>query len=184
MSAADQRLAELLERWKTSLDLHARYLLLDDAAYAKVQGWPKHQRPSRWVLEHARSRLLELRRMVDERSSRGDAGFAEALELMAFLTSLLGSGHVDRFIPLAQPQPTEPPPAPASRPSTDEPAVDEQATTMVVADAVRLIGWGREWPQLAGLIARLAGRPPEADVWKILRKHRAAIDAQVRRPRD
>jgi hypothetical protein len=54
----------------------------------------------------------------------------------------------------------------------------------VIADAVRLISWGREWPQLAGLIARLANRPPEAEVWKILRKHRTAIETQARRPRD
>jgi hypothetical protein len=242
MSAADERLAGLLNRWSASVDLHARYLALDDAAYAKVQDWPKHQRPSRWVLELARTRLLELRRIVDERDSRGDAGFAEALELMAFLTSLLGSEHLQRFIPLAEPRPaaqpertkaarpvvptvetraprpvatqkqarrtesprTEPSPAAAARPAraavsasrrhaaptsgpapADEtPSVGEQATATVIADAVRLISWGREWPQLAGLIARLANRPPEAEVWKILRKHRAAIQAQARRPRD
>jgi len=244
MSAADQRLAELLERWITSVDLHARYLALDDAAYAKVQDWPKHQRPSRWLVELARTRLLELKRMADERRSRGDASFAEALELMAFLTSLLGSEHVERFIPLAQPRPatqsepaeaarpveptvetrsprpaapqkqarraesqqTEPRPAVAARPArravsasrrhtapaprpaparADEaPMVSDKATATVIADAVRLISWGREWPQLAGLIARLANRPPEAEVWKILRKHRAAIEIQARRPPD
>jgi len=54
----------------------------------------------------------------------------------------------------------------------------------VIADAVRLISWGREWPQLAGLIARLADRPAEAEVWKILRKHRSEIEARARRPRD
>lgn len=184
MSAADQRVAELLERWMASLDLHARYLALDDAAYAEVQDWPKHQRPSRWVLELARTRLLELKRVAAERGAGGDPGFAEALELMAFLTNLLGSEHVDRFIPLAQPQRIEPGPAPASRPAADEPTASDPATAMVIADAVRLISWGREWPQLAGLIARLANRPPEAEVWKILREHRARIEAQARRPRD
>jgi hypothetical protein len=229
MSAADQRLAELLERWITSVDLHARYLALDDAAYAKVQDWPKHQRPTRWVVELARTRLLELKRMADERRSRGDSSFAEALELMAFLTSLLGSEHVERFIPLAQPttatpapspapvaaatpkparrsepQRTESRPAPAARPArssptaprrasapspkpatvVDEPTASKPATATVIADAVRLISWGREWPQLAGLIARLANRPPEAEVWKILRKHRTEIETQARRPRD
>lgn len=195
MSAADQRLTELLDRWMASLDLHASYLALDDEAYATVQDWPKHQRPSRWVLELARTRLLELRRIVDERSSQGDAGLAEALELMAFLTSLLGSGHVDRFIPLAQPRQAAPGPsktaapqkrAPSTKstPAAGEPTASEQVTATVIADAVRLVSWGREWPQLAGLIARLANRPPEAEVWKILRKHRAAIEAQARRPRD
>lgn len=228
MSAAEKRVAELLERWASSVELHSRYLALDDAAYAKVQDWPKHQRPTRWVVDLARTRLLELKRIADERRSQGDAAFAEALELMAFLTNLLGSEHVDRFIPLAQPkaetpapspapvpaakstrrrepQRAEPRPAPAARttrspsvaprctsttlssksaPAVDEPAATTQATATVIADAVRLISWGREWPQLAGLIARLASRPPEAEVWKILRKHRAEIEAQARRPRD
>ncbi len=227
MSAADKRVAELLERWTTSVELHARYLALDDASYAKVQDWPKHQRPTRWVVELARTRLLELKRIADERRSQGDAAFAEALELMAFLTNLLGSEHVDRFIPLAQtkaeapasspapapapkparrgePQRTESRPAPAARPArssstaprrastpspkpapvVDEPTSSNQATATVIADAVRLISWGREWPQLAGLIARLANRPPEAEVWKILRKHRTEIETQARRPRD
>jgi hypothetical protein len=225
MSAADKRVAELLERWTTSVELHSRYLALDDAAYAKVQDWPKHQRPTRWVVELARTRLLELKRVADERRSQGDTTFAEALELMAFLTNLLGSEHVERFIPLAQPKaeapaprPAAPPkparrsepqrtesraapaarpartPAPATRrtstqssksaPVAEEPASDAQATSTVIADAVRLISWGREWPQLAGLIARLANRPPEAEVWKILRKHRTAIETQARRPRD
>ena len=226
MSAADKRVAELLERWTTSVELHSRYLALDDAAYAKVQDWPKHQRPTRWVVELARTRLLELKRIADERQSQGDAAFAEALELMAFLTNLLGSEHVDRFIPLAQPKAETPAPSPApvpapkparrneqrteSRPAAaarparssstaprrattpspkpasvvDEPTASNPATATVISDAVRLISWGREWPQLAGLIARLANRPPEAEVWKILRKHRAEIETQARRPRD
>lgn len=245
MSAADQRVAELLERWMTSVELHARYLALDDAAYARVQDWPEHQRPSRWVVELARTRLLELKHLADERQSRGDTGFADALEMMAFLTNLLGSEHVERFIPLAQarparpdtppPRPTptrpseatgttrplraattqkprrvdppraEPRPPPATRaaraatsPSrrqaappprsapADEATADmsDKAKATVIADAVRLVSWGREWPQLASLIARLADRPPEAEVWKILRKHRAEIEARARRPRD
>jgi len=245
MSAAEQRLAELLERWMTSVELHARYLALDDAAYARVRDWPAHQRPSRWLVELARTRLLELKRLADERQSRGDAGFADALEMMAFLTSLLGSEHVERFIPLAQPRPARPdtppprpaptapaeatgttrplraattpkprrvePPRAAPRPppatraarSTTSPSrrqaappprpapadeatagMSDKAKATVIADAVRLVSWGREWPQLASLIARLADRPPEAEVWKILRKHRAEIEARARRPRD
>lgn len=248
MSAGDKRVAELLERWKASVELHARYVSLDDAAYAKMQDWPKHQRPTRWVVELARTRLLELERIVTERRSQGDAGFAEALELMAFLTNLLGSEHVERYIPLARPPAAErspaaapapaaaasqveptvetrglrsgsaakgarraeqprsearaaPPartgrtaapaarrpaaPAPRRAPATDErPSGDSKTVATVIADAVRLMHWGREWPQLAGLIARLADRPPEAEVWKILRAHRAEIEAQARRPRD
>jgi hypothetical protein len=218
MSQADQRVAELLDRWLASVELHARYLALDDEAYAKVQHWPAHARPSKWVVDLARTRVLELKRLLAERQAAGDSDFAEALELMGLLTNLLGSEHVERFIPLAQPPAARPDPAPAvaassakveapppvkQRPTrSPEPIVKVQtrrrsvpppvpaaapvdkATATVIADAVRLLSWGREWPQLAGLVARLADRPPEAEVLKILRRHRADIEAQARRPRD
>ena len=236
MSAADDRLAELLGRWKASVELHARYLSLDDAAYARVQRWPRHERPTRWVVELARQRLAELDRLLADRRVRGDASFAEALELMAFLTTLLGTEHVERFIPLAQARPSAvkaPPeharrpaapvdptvrrpalqsgktgaagrrpeprasrapqaatarrksPSPAKAIATHAPTAAPPAGTeaMVIADAARLLSWGREWPQLAGLITRLADRPPEAVVWEILRRHRAEIEARARRPR-
>lgn len=54
----------------------------------------------------------------------------------------------------------------------------------MIADAVRFLSWGREWPQLASSIARLADRPPEQEIWKILRAHRADIESQARRPPD
>jgi hypothetical protein len=267
MGAADDRVAELLDRWLASVELHARYLSLDDAAYASVEDWPKHQRPTRWLVDIARARCEELKRQLAERRSRRDEGFADALELMAFLTNLMGSEHVERFIPLATGRPPKrravagaaPPPAapeaaaaakapkPAAaateaasatgtvevakpvaadrsssraRPSTGttgrhtrsqvsaprkpsgesapparpsgptkgavavkpaSPARDPVAAT-VIADAVRMLNWGREWPQLAGLIARLAGRPAESEVWKILRQHRATIEAQAGHP--
>ena len=242
MSAADERVAELLGRWMASVDMHARYLALDDAAYARVQDWPKHQRPTRWVVELARKRLIELNKLLADRRARGDAGFAEALELMGFLTTLLGTEHLERFIPLAQPRsrpvraanetglqparPVEPTvkrpalrsasasspprrteartaaartartpaPAPVRRKTTSQaraaspppaaPAPPTRLEATVIADAVRLISWGREWPQLAALIARLADRPPESEVWEILRRHRADIESRAGRPRD
>ena len=223
MSTSDKRIAELLDRWLASVELHTRYLQLDDAAYARIQDWPRHQRPTKWVVELAHARLLELRRQLAERQARGDTGFAEGLELMSFLTTLLGSEHLERFIPLARPtaakdgparlsaapspvvRPTaaKPPPsvAPAAaatgqrtaaRASRNSPTaagpataeVPEKLAATVVADAVRFMRWGREWPQLAGLIARLADRPAEQEIWKILRQHRAEIEAQARRPPD
>jgi len=51
----------------------------------------------------------------------------------------------------------------------------------VIADAVRMLEWGREWPALASLIARMADRPSETDVWKILRAHRSEILAKAPR---
>jgi hypothetical protein len=203
MDSADARIAELLHRWLTSVELHARYLTLDDAAYAKVQDWPAHARPTRWVVDLARTRLLELKKLLAERQAAGDAGFAEGLELMGLLTNLLGSEHVERFIPLAQqpavtaPEPPKPkqtkPPDPtvkvqtrrrSSQPPVRPAAPVDKLTATVIADAARLLSWGREWPQIAGLVARLADRPSEAEVLKILRQHRADIEAQARRPRD
>lgn len=233
MSAADKRIDDLLDRWLASVELHASYLDLDDAAYAKVQEWPRHQRPTRWIVELARSRLGELRRQVAEHRAKGDEAFAESLELMGFLTTLLGSEHVERFIPqaaAASPEPAAQPDAPTLE--TPQPAVDptvirprtakapaararepsaaartavarpkapaaqvkttaapakpakapkpDKTATTVIADAARLLSWGREWPQLAGLIARLADRPSEQEVWDILRTHRAAIEAKAR----
>jgi hypothetical protein len=222
MSAADKRVDELLARWQASLDLHAKYLALDDAAYAKVEDWPKHQRPTKWVIGVAQQRLGELRAHLGQRRDAGDAAFAESLELMSFLTSLLGSEHIERFIPLAtgkKPDPavsgtveqprvrvSKPKTTPARAPATGRvpqraaaprsttppatpataaaPTTHDRMSRQVVADAVRMLEWGREWPALAGLIARMADRPSEAEVWKILRAHRAEILTKARRPTD
>lgn len=212
MGTAAQRIDDLLARWFASLELHAQYLALDAASYAKVQAWPPHQRPTRWVVDLARARLLELRRQVEERRARSDADFAEALELMGFLTTLLGSEHIERFIPLALP-PTEstaaagdttvaqavprapaatpdpapvqarvPAPSPPAAPVAKPPAPDPAADT-VIGDAVRLLSWGREWPQLGSLISRLADRPSEQKVWEILRANRALIESRARTPK-
>src|SRR5512147_133377 len=108
MNAAYKRVAELLDRWEASVALHARYLALDDAAYARAQDWPKHQRPTKWVVELARTRLLELQANLASQREAGNTAFAESLELMSFLTSLLASEHIDRFIPLATGKPADP----------------------------------------------------------------------------
>jgi hypothetical protein len=221
MSAADKRIGELLDRWLASVELHSSYLELDDAAYAKVQEWPPHQRPTRWIVDLARTRLNELRHQVADHLAKGDTAFAESLELMSFLTTLVGSEHVDRFIPQAstaapgnareateptvetcrpaveptviRPRPAKAPaarskasktiktPGPDKPPKSEKTPKPDKVAAMVIADAARLLSWGREWPQLAGLIARLADRPAEQEVWAILRTHRAAIDARARR---
>ena len=222
MSAAEKRIAELLDRWLASVELHAGYLKLDDAAYARAQDWPKHQRPTKWVVELARMRIVELQQDLEVRRRQGDTAFAESLELMGFLTTLLGSEHVERFIPQAvarsaAPARREKPagttdsgvhrkPAAAARTATaakstgdtttrqklavrqrapappkasDRKVVDKMTAT-VIADAVRFLSWGREWPQLAGSVARLADRPSEDEVRRILGEHRAAIEARAR----
>ncbi len=125
---ADQRLLELLEKWLKSLELHIRYSSLDSDSYASIQPWPEHQRPSRWIIDLAVQKTIALRSQVQERIKMGDAKFSDSLELMTFLTNLVGSEHIERFIPFAEPQnerelrPAAPAAAAASAAPT-EPAV-------------------------------------------------------------
>jgi hypothetical protein len=65
-----------------------------------------------------------------------------------------------------------PPPAPQLT-TTDE------AREQVVADAARLVHWGRKWYELPELIARMAGRPPLAEVRRILKENKSAIDEKA-----
>ena len=101
---ADQRLLELCDKWLKSLELHIRYSGLDTESYWKVQPWPEHQRPSRWIIDLAVQKAVALRSQVQERIKQGDAKFSDALELMTFLANLIGSEHIERFIPLADPE--------------------------------------------------------------------------------
>jgi hypothetical protein len=259
MNPADQRVAELVDKWLKSLELHLKYATLSDEAYWQVQPWVRHQRPARWILDLARARAVELKRQLDARAAANDAGFGEALELMAFLANLVGAQNIERFIPLAEPerenpdvlsetQPrlpalslartqdnpaldatrempgpdatrempapvmpspippaakaaparSEPPPAPAPPPpraaapppaalraaARREPAPAKpgkgpaagSAEAQIVADAVRLLKWGREWHELADSIARIADRPGAAEIRRVLKTFRADIE--------
>ena len=73
MTPADRRISELIDKWLASIDLHLEYVELSDAAYARAQPWPKHDRPTRWVLEVARQKMLELQSHVETRQAMGDA---------------------------------------------------------------------------------------------------------------
>jgi len=42
---------------------------------------------------------------------------------------------------------------------------------------VRLLKWGREWHELAPAISRIAGRPGIVEIRRLLRTHKAAIEA-------
>ena len=249
MTPADRRISELIDKWLHSIDLHLQYVELSDAAYARAQPWPKHDRPTRWVLEVARQKILELKQHCETRQAMGDSKFAEALELMAFLSNLVGIQNIQRFIPLADPAregtgatttaqtieaptvikpvaqkprvPTEEPtremprlkttapavkqsaPAAPAKPAAAKPAatassarapasksaspkvepatkaVNADLKTKIITDAVRLMKWGKPWHELAELIARIAERPPAAEIRKILRAHKAEIEAKV-----
>lgn len=115
---ADQRLLELLDKWLNSLELHLKYSSLDEDSYWKIQPWLEHQRPSRWIIDLAKQKALTLQVQVKERIKMGDAKFSENLELMTFLANLVGSQHIERFIPLAEPG-NEQPLALASPPKID-----------------------------------------------------------------
>jgi hypothetical protein len=99
---ADQRLLELLDKWLKSLELHAKYSSLDDDSYWKIQPWVEHQRPSRWIIDLAMQKTLALRAQVQEHVKLGDAQYSDSLELMIFLANLVGSEHIERFIPVAE----------------------------------------------------------------------------------
>jgi hypothetical protein len=249
---ADQRLLELLGRWLESLELHTKYSSLDEDSYWKVQPWAEHQRPSRWIVDLAKQKTLALRAQVEQRAKANDTQFSDALELMAFLANLVGSEHIERFIPVAEarnerdlrsansvehgsdpssgsitatremptqasasitatrempkflgakratppagtsqvarnerktvPQPKAAQKAPGRQPlrkSTAQPeraAPSEEAREQVIADAVRLVQWGRKWFELPELIARMADRPALPDVRRILKENKVAID--------
>jgi hypothetical protein len=277
-----EQLEALLDRWQTSLDLHAKYSALDEARYWHVQPWPKHERPQRWIIQLARKRILALKRIVTQRQTEGDRAFIEGIEIMGFLATLVGLTTVERYIPLAtheterrdvlsanpaqlaakpaaetarsrtppaarEREPTSrtaenrraveagatsqhkrnaettrqmpvlpnsrvyrmlaaqragvplkqsAPAAPAKRelrrdaqrPATVKPrkapATITQAEHVVIADAVRLLGWGKQWHELAEMIARLAERPSPSEIRRILRTYREHIDAIATRRRD
>jgi len=104
MTPADDRVLHLLQKWQKSLDLHARYADLPEDQYWLVQPWPNHQRPTKWVVDLARQRLADLQNIVKTRLAAADPSLSEALELMSFLTNLVGSQHVERFVPIAEPE--------------------------------------------------------------------------------
>ena len=257
MTPADRRITELIDKWLASIELHLQYVELSDAAYARAQAWPKHDRPTRWVLEVARQKILELKAHCETRQAMGDSKFSESLELMAFLANLVGIQHIQRFVPLADPTRTEPissttatveivqppraAPAPKARPSGDDttremprikatlpvpprpaptaaptrsapapaaaraapapasppkrtdgakapaqarpsPAAAKNAAPSadvrgkIIADAIRLLKWGKSWHEIAELIERIAERPPAAEIRKVLRANRTEIE--------
>jgi hypothetical protein len=235
---ADQRILELLGKWLESLELHAKYSSLDDDSYWSIQSWVEHQRPSRWIVDLAKQKTMALRAQVEERIKAGDAQFSDSLELMTFLANLVGSEHIERFIPVAEakneraPAPREdaptapdaatgtrempqflvakrtaaapagtaqvarnerkaaaaakPAPKPAPKPQPkkavappDRNEAIESAREQVIADAARLVQWGRKWYELPELIARMADRPTLPEVRRILKENKSAIDKKA-----
>ena len=82
----------------------------------------------------------------------------------------------------AKPQPPARP-SPAAKPRR-APSTVTQMEHVVIADAVRLLGWGKQWHELADMIARLSERPSPSEIRRILRTYRDQIDAVATRRRD
>jgi hypothetical protein len=277
MTPADRRITELIDKWLTSIELHLQYTELSDAAYARVQPWQKHDRPTRWVLEVARQKVLELKQQCETRQAMGDSKFSESLELMGFLANLVGIQHIQRFIPLADPskaaadpsagtsqtveaptviraapqrartpseEPTremprlktvqiKPDPVPLQEPAAEvisdeltaeellpvavparsipstrpapkinpaavqpakpaprrpaapvpppKPAAPLDMNGKILADAVRLLKWGKSWHELPELIERIGERPPASEIRKLLRARKADIEKAVQK---
>lgn len=239
MTPADRRITELIDKWLISIDLHLKYAELSDAAYARAEKWPKHDRPTRWVLEVARQKVLELKGHIESRQAMGDGKFAESLELMAFLANLVGIQHIQRFIPLAdgsepaagsstqtvempiasktattrklpatdestremprlkaasapakaaatkpaaaraEPAKAESRPAPAAKVAAADKNLAGDLKGKIIADAVRLLKWGKPWHELADLIGRIADRPSVPEIRKVLRTHKNDIEARA-----
>jgi hypothetical protein len=70
-----------------------------------------------------------------------------------------------------------PPKKPAAQPERAGPS--EAAKQQVIADAARLVQWGRKWFELPELIARMADRPGLPDVRRILKENKVAIEKKV-----
>jgi len=165
---ADQRLLELLGKWLGSLDLHLKYSSLDDDSYSKVQPWIAHQRPSRWIVEHAKQKALALKAQVEDRVKTGDATFSDALELTIFLANLVGSEHIERFIPLAEAQTErESTPKPAA-PTRMEPSAADPANATAT----------REMPNY--LAAKPRGAAPVGTPHVARTERKAATHAKAR----
>jgi hypothetical protein len=190
-----ERVRALLQRWQQSLDLHLRYLSLDDAHYWHVQPWPKHERPAAWIVNLARDKVTQLSRLLEAHTKRGDHQFALGLEEMLFLANLVGLQPADRHIPLADKNSerrealTRPRTARGIRGAAGDkastatrPTLGAQAPPisprerLVIEDAIRLLQWGRQWHELGELIARIAERPGLTEVRRTLRTHRAQIE--------
>ena len=67
--------------------------------------------------------------------------------------------------------------AAGSASAASAPAAPSAAARQVIEDAVRLLQWGRKWHELGELIGRLHGRPPVGEARRMLRAHRAQIEA-------
>lgn len=154
-----ERMRTLLARWRQSLELHTRYLQLDDAHYWHVQPWPPHERPTAWIVQLARQKAAELARALEEHCSRDDTAFAAGLEQMTFLANLVGLQPAGRHIPLADPQNEQHEAMPAADTTTREMPRPRPARNTVRAPRANRSSAGAALPQGSATSRPVASRP-------------------------
>lgn len=83
-----------------------------------------------------------------------------------------------------KPAPKAPAKLPAKKPAPqpERAGPSEAARDQVIADAARLVQWGRKWFELPELIARMADRPSLPDVRRILKENKVAIEKKAGNP--
>jgi len=81
-----------------------------------------------------------------------------------------------------KPAPAAPaPPSSSESASAGQEGPSQDVREQVIADAVRLVQWGRKWYELAEVIAKMADRPHLTDVRRILKDNKAVIDKRAGR---
>jgi hypothetical protein len=73
------------------------------------------------------------------------------------------------------------PPAQNTGAGRDRFAPSDEVREQVIADAARLVQWGRKWYELAELISSMADRPQLTDVRRILKDNKSIIDERAGR---
>ena len=107
---------------------------------------------------------------------------AETTRQMPVMTQPRREPKRDPARPATRPQPSVKS-APSVKPRK-APSTVTAPEHVVIADAVRLLGWGKQWHELADMIARLSERPSPSEIRRILRTYRDQIDAVATRRRD
>jgi hypothetical protein len=83
-----------------------------------------------------------------------------------------------------KPAPRAMPKSPTKKPAaqTERAGPSDAGRDQVIADAARLVQWGRKWFELPELIARMADRPSLPDVRRILKENKVAIEKKAGSP--
>jgi hypothetical protein len=81
--------------------------------------------------------------------------------------------------PPAKPKPGGKPALKITAAPSERDGPSDVARAQVIADAARLVQWGRKWYELPELIARMADRPSLPDVRRILKENKSAIDSKA-----